>query len=292
MRFSLLPVSVVLACNAPGSASDKSGDTQGSSSTITIQTPTGSAETDADTDSDSDSDSDADVDSDTDTDADTDTAGTSTAETGLTAPTGDTGTPCVPQSWYYDGDGDGATGLEQVIESCDPQGAGWSNTPPTDCDDIDPLINPGMPEVVGDEVDNNCRDGVDECVLGQSRLRFVYHSEPGVTNVQLSTEMNNFGMHVIAEGSPFGWHLTTALDPLTNVTTLTASNDLCTLDTTLWQASASFDGIPGAPWECVDDGNPATPYLTYGWWEVYEDEVWTGTTHVNNGLNGCETQVN
>ena len=55
--------------------------------------------------------------SDTDTDADTDTAGTSTAETGLTAPTGDTGTPCVPQNWYYDGDGDVTEGIKGEIDT-------------------------------------------------------------------------------------------------------------------------------------------------------------------------------
>ena len=63
-----------------------------------------------------------------------------------------------PELCMRDADGDGY----YAIGSC--------NEPATDCDDNDPLINPGMDEVC-DGVDNNCNGFVDDedgSVIGQT----------------------------------------------------------------------------------------------------------------------------
>lgn len=209
MRFSVLVLIILAACNQPAPATSQTGDTGGSSPTPIFLPNTHHAPTEPIL-----------------TDVTTDTGSTGVTETGLEpVPTGDSGST--------------DTGI----------------------------------------------DGVDACAAGQSRLAFVYHSEPGATGVQLSTEMNNFGMNVVAEGAPAGWHLTSVTDPLTTVTTLTASNDTCTLDTTLWQASASFNG----GWSCMGG---VAPFATHGTWEVSKDGVPAGTIYVQNGLGGCELQVN
>ena len=58
-----------------------------------------------------------------------------------------------------DGDGyaasDGTTVVSADFDCTDPGEAGVT-VPATDCDDSDPLINPGAAETAGDELDLNC----------------------------------------------------------------------------------------------------------------------------------------
>ncbi len=63
------------------------------------------------------------------------------------------------QTYYADNDGDdyGDDG-SWVVDCVQPSGYVLDNT---DCDDTNPNINPGAPEICGDGIDNNC-DGVSE----------------------------------------------------------------------------------------------------------------------------------
>lgn len=190
--------------------------------------------------------------------------------------------------WYLDEDGD--TFTDAVVSACGNGGlAAYLPSPSTevDCDDTDEEINPGAVEIVGNCIDENC-DGIvgagcSSCPAGQSVMEFEYTSEPGATNVVVSVEQDNFGMNVISEGSPVGWHVASDLDLVTNVTMVNVWSDTCVPDATLWQASASFDG----GWDCV--GALAS---FRGSWRVYdEDGVLQSSTYVLNGLGGCELQV-
>jgi len=90
------------------------------------------------------SEADADIDTDADTDADSDT---------------DTDPVCV------DIDGDGYF----VGPGCEPP----------DCDDRQRLVNPGQPEVCGDEIDNNCSGAIDEgCSCSSGDIKRGCYSGP------------------------------------------------------------------------------------------------------------------
>jgi hypothetical protein len=65
----------------------------------------------------------------------------------------------APGTWYADADGDGYGNLLSAITAClAPAGYG---TDSSDCDDLNPLANPGAAEVC-DEADNNCDGSIDE----------------------------------------------------------------------------------------------------------------------------------
>lgn len=67
--------------------------------------------------------------------------------------------------YYVDADGDGYGRPGNFVLSC-------SNNPPAgyaanaqDCNDNNPLINPGMPEIACDNIDNNCNGPADDPIL-------------------------------------------------------------------------------------------------------------------------------
>ncbi|HUT78352.1 MAG TPA: hypothetical protein VM285_11730, partial [Polyangia bacterium] len=100
----------------------------------------GAADGDSDADSDGDSDTDADGDSDTDTDSDSDADSDADADA-------DTDT---------DADSDSDSDPECIDEDDD-----WWCLP-LDCDDDNPDVNPGMPEILGNDIDDNCNGFTDE----------------------------------------------------------------------------------------------------------------------------------
>ena len=85
-----------------------------------------------------------------------DDSGSSTGDGAVT-------TGCIEHTWYPDEDGDGwgdATNPAGPVVSCEgPEG--WVDVP-DDCDDGEPLRNPGQDELCGDGLDNDCDDTEDE----------------------------------------------------------------------------------------------------------------------------------
>ncbi len=82
--------------------------------------------------------------------------------------------PCETQTFYLDSDNDGFGDLKNSTTTClsaeapagaeaDEQPAGYT-TDNTDCDDINPSINPAAVEIC-DSIDNNCNDEIDENCL-------------------------------------------------------------------------------------------------------------------------------
>jgi len=64
------------------------------------------------------------------------------------------------ETYYYDADGDGFGGSDSAVEACEqPAGALEDGS---DCDDEDPGIHPGVEDVCGDWVDNDCDGTVSE----------------------------------------------------------------------------------------------------------------------------------
>ena len=65
---------------------------------------------------------------------------------------------CVP--FYMDGDGDGF-GTGAPVCACSAAGL-YTTSKTGDCDDVNPNVNPGKPELCGNAVDDNCNGQIDE----------------------------------------------------------------------------------------------------------------------------------
>ncbi|HUU23210.1 MAG TPA: hypothetical protein VM389_11815, partial [Phycisphaerae bacterium] len=104
----------------------------------------GTADSDSDGDSDSDADGDTDGDSDTDTDTDTDTDADGDSDTDADG----------------DADADADTDGDSDPDCVDLDSDWWCL--PFDCDDGDPDISPGITEVLGNDVDDDCDGLTDE----------------------------------------------------------------------------------------------------------------------------------
>jgi hypothetical protein len=99
------------------------------------------ADSDGDSDADSDADSDGDSDADSDGDSDADSDGDTDADADADA----------------DADSDGDTDVPDCID----QDSDWWCIP-LDCDDNDPNVNPGVMEIPGNFIDDNCNGLTDE----------------------------------------------------------------------------------------------------------------------------------
>lgn len=101
----------------------------------------------------------------------------------------------VSPTWYVDCDADGyAANTDSsrtacampapALSGCTP--GGWTTIRPidvstTDCNDTDPAFNPGVAELPGDEVDQNC-DGTEICFLDQDNDGFRRPSGSTITS--------------------------------------------------------------------------------------------------------------
>jgi hypothetical protein len=96
---------------------------------------------------------------------------------------------------YADADGDGyaasdGTTIVSADFDCTDAGEAGVTVPATDCDDSDPLINPGAAETAGDELDLNC-DGSEIC-LSDADLD-GYAATGGITVISDDTDCTDEG---------------------------------------------------------------------------------------------------
>ena len=117
---------------------------------------------------------------------------------------------------YLDGDGDGYGADGTKLTVCDEPGTGYSPLP-GDCDDASNLANPGVAEVCGDAVDDDCDGAANTCrysgavdpadadvhVRGIPSIYFGYDATiAGDTNGDgvgdLAVATNNYGVYVFA----------------------------------------------------------------------------------------------
>lgn len=80
----------------------------------------------------------------------------------------DTDTPedtgdCSASRWYLDDDADGYGDVSEHVLACEQPVGYVSNN--TDCDDERCTINPGVEEICGDGLDNNCDGSANDCEL-------------------------------------------------------------------------------------------------------------------------------
>ncbi|MDP5104741.1 MAG: putative metal-binding motif-containing protein, partial [Polaribacter sp.] len=88
--------------------------------------------------------------------------------------------------WYIGVDTDGDTFIVSTtsLTLCESPGVGYSLIAPTstfDCDDNNKNINPGIIEVFGDGIDNNCDGQIDELQIGQFRdggIVYIIYQNP------------------------------------------------------------------------------------------------------------------
>lgn len=75
--------------------------------------------------------------------------------------------PSTAGLWFADHDGDGFGDFSESVQAClSPSGfVADTGSEDWDCDDGQPLVNPGQREVCGDGLDNDCSGGAPECAL-------------------------------------------------------------------------------------------------------------------------------
>ncbi|MFQ5448192.1 MAG: MopE-related protein, partial [Saprospiraceae bacterium] len=115
----------------------------------------------------------------------------------------------ITQNYYPDADGDGYGDSSASPQyTCSPP-SGWV-TDNTDCDDTDPNVNPGMPEILGNGIDDNCDGLVDvlpPCIPSISSPCYYMW----ITNVTLGNINNTTACSPGGHGSFFG--MSTTLTP-------------------------------------------------------------------------------
>lgn len=225
---------------------------------------------DADTDTDSDSDTDTDADTDADTDTDTEAV-----------------------TWFEDLDGDGfGNDAETMVQVYDP-GDGWSAVG-GDCNDALATESPGLVEITGNGIDDDCDPltsdiALGTCAAGEDMVTVMWTAPSlsvssltisGMSEAGYNYFTPNYYTANMSTGSPIGMTVTST------ATTITAAYGFCTPTGSRWELSASYlDSIGTRQYSCVG----AAPFTENGTFTVTVDGVvHAAPAPVSNGVGGCE----
>ena len=110
-------------------------------------------------------------------------------------------------TWYADADEDGFGDEESPQNACEVPDGYVADA--TDCDDDEETTNPDAEEVCRDEVDNNCDDSANDCIVGDSETDDADYWFYGDSNDYLGRGLavldhDGDGVDDIAMGAPYG----------------------------------------------------------------------------------------
>ncbi len=113
---------------------------------------------------------------------------------------------------YADVDGDGYGDASVEMQDCEPTD-GWVEDP-NDCDDTDPAINPGVEEICGNQIDDNCDGSGNECDLPDEfsvedcpvKILGVAEGDRAAHSFSMVGDINGDGISEIAIGTPHMYH--------------------------------------------------------------------------------------
>ena len=223
-----------------------------------------------------------------------DTGTMPTMSTGTTGGTGDTGTQTPATG------GTGATGDTGVV--CVDMDLDGFDTCGADCDDNNPAVNPGMAEMDGNGIDDDCNGAIEgACPAGQRKLNLEYVvTDAGATNLSFSLQRYDAaGIEV----QPMASASTLANTTVTVAgTTITVEVDGCYPITDQWYGSGSYlDAFGGLRHTCFGDNIPDGDRVTNGTVTAWDENgVGLSVTYVNNGETpilvpgngtGCEERI-
>ncbi len=169
--------------------------------------------------------------------------------------------------WWPDLDNDGYAGTGAPRSACEPRPDGYSNVL-GDCNDGDPMVNPGMGEVCQDGVDNDC-DGLQSCLVADI-------TEPGgadctVTWAMTSAEAVDWNSPCVGCDFTFEARMTLA--------SIEGDSALCDDMVEVW---ATFDVQNPA-----DISRSTGPFLPSGWSTsgAWDGDIldWTSAAHALGG---------
>jgi hypothetical protein len=114
---------------------------------------------------------------------------------------------------YADADGDGYGDASVEMQACEPTD-GWVEDP-NDCDDTDFAVNPGVEEICGNLIDDDCDGTMNDCDLPEMfsvedcpvKILGASAGDRAAQSFSLAGDVNGDGISELAIGAPHFYHL-------------------------------------------------------------------------------------
>jgi hypothetical protein len=113
--------------------------------------------------------------------------------------------------WYLDTDNDGWYISTQ--SACSSPGSGWTDVLPSggsdDCDDNNPAVNPGVTEICGNSIDDNCNGEIDEDCVADTPITSPIGQISGAAFVACTgIEGEIYSISPVPNASTYTWAVT------------------------------------------------------------------------------------